>query len=83
MTTTYHTTGEIDAARETLFDIAYQIESWIDALEVNRKRAEEQDHHRQAERLADTQAHYRAVVNRIIIRKIVELNHTEPQGQES
>lgn len=32
------------------------------------------------ERLADTQAHYRAVVNRIIIRKIVELNHTEPQG---
>lgn len=35
------------------------------------------------ERLADTQAHYRAVVNRIIIRKIVELNHTEPQEQES
>lgn len=35
------------------------------------------------ERLADTQSHYRAVVSRIIIRKIVELNHTEPQEQES
>lgn len=31
----------------------------------------------------DTEAHYRAAVNRIITRKIAELNHTEPQGQES
>lgn len=33
--------------------------------------------------LNDTEAHYRAAVNRITIRKIVELNHTEPQEQES
>lgn len=33
--------------------------------------------------LNDTEAHYRAAVNRITIRKTAELNHTEPQGQES
>lgn len=31
----------------------------------------------------DTEAYYRAAVNRIITRKTVELNLTEPQGQES
>lgn len=33
--------------------------------------------------LNDIEAHYRAAVNRITIRKIAELNHTEPQWQES
>lgn len=33
--------------------------------------------------LNDTEAYYRAAVNRIITSKIAELNHTEPQGQES
>lgn len=33
--------------------------------------------------LNDTEAHYRAAVNRIITRKTVEPDHTEPQGQES
>lgn len=31
----------------------------------------------------DTEAHYRAAVDRIITRKTAELNHTEPQGRES
>lgn len=35
------------------------------------------------ERLADTQAHYRAVVRLIIARKILELIHTDPEEQES
>lgn len=32
--------------------------------------------------LNDTEANYRAAVNRITTRKTVEPNHTEPQGQE-
>ncbi len=31
----------------------------------------------------DTEAHCRAAVNRIITRRIVEPDHTEPQGRES
>ena len=78
MTATYHTTGEINAARETLFDLADQIESWIKALEVNRKRAEEQGHDRQAQRLEDAQSYYRAVRDMIVYRKITMLNDTVP-----
>ncbi len=83
MTATYHTTGEIDAARETLLDIADQINNWIDALETNKKRADEQGHDRQVMRLEDAQIYYQGVLDGIITQKIVELNHTEPQEQES
>lgn len=33
--------------------------------------------------LNDTEAHYRAAVNRITIRETAGPDHTEPQGQES